>query len=87
VGHSQAAQVFQDSSVDPDDDSDTSEDEDIPSPHSAPSQTLTLPTPKKKERGARLMKVVSKITKKVASNRLVRRAAELIFSGTAPGMV
>ena len=27
VGHSQAAQVFQDSSVDPDDDSDISEDE------------------------------------------------------------
>jgi valyl-tRNA synthetase len=45
--------------------------------HSSPEpQQPSSPVQRKKKRGARLRKVVSNITKRVANNRLVRRATE-----------
>lgn len=48
--------------------------------HSSTGPTSHPPasTHKKKERGARLMSVMTKLTKTVASTRLVRRAAERV---------
>ena len=43
-----------------------------------PASHPPAPTHKKKERGARLMSVMTKLTKTVASTRLVRRAAERV---------
>lgn len=51
-----------------------------PMPSPPPPQANVPLTNKKKERRAKLKSVVTKITKKVASTRLVRRAAERVSS-------
>jgi hypothetical protein len=89
VSHSQAAVMFQQSSgVYPDeDDSETGSEEGedklmkptvstASASHSSPEPQQPSSVQRKKRRGARLRKVVSNITKRVANNRLVRRAAE-----------